>query len=213
MFRKAISVESMESTNVEWYGFDLDGTLAYFDVWRGIHHIGKPIPIMIAKVKKLLAEGKTVKIFTARVDGGEVALMAGNSDGREVRDVARVKAYIEQWSQEHIGVILPITNQKDYGTVEIYDDRAIQIVQNTGLTVLEHQEQQKYIVFNANGTQLDDSKRNMEEYVLVKASSLIAVRDALVNENIHEAFHQLYYATEAKDPYNQWGEWEKKACT
>ena len=25
-----------------WYGFDLDGTLAEYDKWEGISHIGKP---------------------------------------------------------------------------------------------------------------------------------------------------------------------------
>ena len=26
-----------------WYGFDLDGTLAKYDGWKGIDHIGEPV--------------------------------------------------------------------------------------------------------------------------------------------------------------------------
>ena len=29
-----------------WIGVDLDGTLAFYDMWRGMEHIGKPIPAM-----------------------------------------------------------------------------------------------------------------------------------------------------------------------
>lgn len=30
-----------------WLGVDLDGTLAVYDKWRGIEHIGAPIPAMV----------------------------------------------------------------------------------------------------------------------------------------------------------------------
>ena len=50
-----------------WYGFDLDGTLAKYDKWEGIDHIGEPIELMVALIKKMHDEGKVVKILTARV--------------------------------------------------------------------------------------------------------------------------------------------------
>jgi len=52
-----------------WIGVDLDGTLAYYDEWRGLYHIGEPIPAMVDRVKRWLAEGRDVRIFTARVSG------------------------------------------------------------------------------------------------------------------------------------------------
>ena len=50
-----------------WYGFDLDGTLAEYDKWEGISHIGKPVRPMVNLIKRMHAEGKVVKILTARV--------------------------------------------------------------------------------------------------------------------------------------------------
>lgn len=50
-----------------WYGFDLDGTLAKYDGWKGIDHIGEPVEMMVARIKKMHDEGKVVKILTARV--------------------------------------------------------------------------------------------------------------------------------------------------
>lgn len=50
-----------------WYGFDLDGTLAVYDKWQGIDHIGEPVKPMVDLIKKMHNEGKTVKIVTARV--------------------------------------------------------------------------------------------------------------------------------------------------
>jgi hypothetical protein len=115
-----------------WVGVDLDGTLAFYDEWRGPEHIGAPIPAMLARVKAWLADGRDVRIFTARVDGGEAALALGNPAGQHYRDVAKVRAVIEAWCLQHIGVVLPVTNRKDYGMVELWDDRAVQVETNTG---------------------------------------------------------------------------------
>lgn len=50
-----------------WIGVDLDGTLAMYDGFKGPEHIGDPVPKMLERVKKWLAEGREVRIFTARV--------------------------------------------------------------------------------------------------------------------------------------------------
>lgn len=115
-----------------WIAVDLDGTLAEYDHWRGPEHIGAPIPAMIRRVKNWIAEGKDVRIFTARADGGEVAIAMGNPDGEAVRDVARVIGFIQDWTEQHLGVRLSVTNRKDYGMIELWDDRAVQIECNTG---------------------------------------------------------------------------------
>ena len=99
-----------------WIGVDLDGTLAFWDIWRGIEHIGKPIPAMVLRVKNWLAKGIEVKIFTARAC-----------------DVEAIP-FIEKWCLEHIGKILPVTNMKDFDMIEIWDDRAIRVRENSGET-------------------------------------------------------------------------------
>lgn len=115
-----------------WIGVDLDGTLARYDGWVSEEHIGEPIPAMLAKVKAWRAEGIDVRIFTARVDGGEAAVAMGNAEGEKFRDVDRIRGFIERWCMEHVGEVLPVTNRKDYGMVELWDDRAVRVVANTG---------------------------------------------------------------------------------
>ena len=101
-----------------WIGVDLDGTLAeYHNDWKGIEHIGKPIPKMIERVKQWLKDGKNVKIMTARAYG----------EGR--KDAVK---YIEDWCEKHIGQVLPVTTEKDYWMTELWDDRAVQVIPNTG---------------------------------------------------------------------------------
>lgn len=106
-------------SNRGWIGVDLDGTLAHYNGWRGIEHIGEPVPLMFERVRAWLAEGKTVKIFTARV----------SVDGPE-RDF--VIAVIHAWLVRHGLPHLEVTNVKDFGMVELWDDRAITVVHNTG---------------------------------------------------------------------------------
>lgn len=46
--------------------------------------------------------------------------------------MARITEIIQAWTLEHFGVKLPVTNAKDFGMVELWDDRAIQVEFNTG---------------------------------------------------------------------------------
>jgi len=124
-------------SNNGWIGVDLDGTLAFYDHWRGVEHIGAPIPAMLNRVKVWLADGRDVRIFTARVDGGEVAISMGNEAGKDFRDVDNVRGIITEWLIEHVGVPLPITCQKDYGMIELWDDRCVQVIPNTGRTIAD----------------------------------------------------------------------------
>lgn len=107
-----------------WIGFDWDGTLVTYDQWRGIDHSGDPVEEMWLVLKEHLAAGDTVKIFTARMDQptAEEAEQAIN----------HIQAYCEQ----QCGRRLDVTNIKDKYMHKLYDDRARQVVQNTG-TVLE----------------------------------------------------------------------------
>lgn len=107
-----------------WIGVDLDGTLAKYDEWRGTAHIGEPIAPMVARVKRWIQEGVAVKIFTARVHGHGAPIIGGGTED--------ALTPIEEWCQKHIGEVLPITNVKDFGMIELWDDRAVQVIPNTG---------------------------------------------------------------------------------
>ena len=111
-------------SNKGWIGVDLDGTLAHYDGWIGIHHIGEPIAPMVDRVKRWRSEGREVRIFTARIDGG--------LGSKEAEDVAEVRRFIEEWCAQHVGEVLPVTNVKDFGMIELWDDRAVQVRVNTG---------------------------------------------------------------------------------
>ena len=107
-----------------WIGFDLDGTLAEYYGWVSASHIGKPIPIMVELVKNMLAHGRKVKILTAR------ASSAIYPDQAEESIIA-----IQAWCQEHIGEVLEITCEKDQGMLLLYDDRCVQVLPNTGMSI------------------------------------------------------------------------------
>lgn len=103
----------------KWYGVDFDGSLSKSPGWSPgdpEHLTGEPIPLMVTRVKQWLAEGKEVRIFTAR---------AGRPD-------PRIIPALEAWCLEHIGQILAITDKKDYDLKEFWDDRAVGLVENTG---------------------------------------------------------------------------------
>lgn len=102
-----------------WIGVDLDGTLAQYDGWKGIEHIGPPVPLMLERVRLWLAEGREVRIFTARVSVEEP-------------ERGRVLDHIYDWLDLHLGRRLQVTCVKDFGMVELWDDRAVQVEANTG---------------------------------------------------------------------------------
>ena len=104
-----------------WIGVDLDGTIAKYEGWRGADHVGEPIPAMVARVKKWLKRGIEVRIFTARV-----------GPQKSKADVLAARIAIEDWCMKHIGQRLQITCMKDYGMIELWDDRAVQVEPNTG---------------------------------------------------------------------------------
>lgn len=122
---------------------DMDATLAHYDGWVGPEHIGKPVPLMLAQVKQFLEEGWDVRIFTARVFPLNMCVMpdtvfpaTDNAEEAVQNAVAAVQA-IQKWCELHIGQVLPVTNIKDYTMVLTLDDRARQVVENTG-EIIDH---------------------------------------------------------------------------
>jgi len=102
----------------EWIGVDLDGTLAYFTRWRGLEKIGKPVPNMVTRINDWMAQGYEVKIVTAR---------ASVPGGREA---------VRKWLEKHRLPPMEVTHSKDLYMVELWDDRAIQVVTNRGQPAL-----------------------------------------------------------------------------
>ncbi len=113
---------------MHWYGYDLDGSLAYDHrglAWRdNLYEIGPPIPLSLKRVKHLLAEGKEVRIFTARV-----------ASIKPKAEIARQKKEITAWLLLHVGQKLAITAEKDENMEVLYDDRVRQLIPNTGVVV------------------------------------------------------------------------------
>ena len=93
-----------------WVGIDLDGTLAQqLESYDGTK-IGEPIKgPFFDKVKQAVADGKNIKILTARV--------ANDPDGK-------IADAIKAWTLKYLGKELPVTNEKDPGMTEIWDDKA-----------------------------------------------------------------------------------------
>lgn len=103
----------------EWIGVDLDKTLAHYDSWRGEDHIGDPIPAMVERVKAWLSAGIQVRIFTARIHERGAA----------------TRSRIQSWCLRHLGRELEVTCVKDRDMLELWDDRAVQVIPNSGMPV------------------------------------------------------------------------------
>jgi hypothetical protein len=101
-----------------WIGVDLDGTLAH-DLGnkrenRSLEQIGSPIKPMLNRLRKWIAEGKTVKIFTARASSPRQVVM------------------IKKWLASYGLPDLEVTNVKDLRMIELWDDRCVQVMTNSG---------------------------------------------------------------------------------
>ena len=106
-------------SNLPWYGVDLDGTLATSEGLENLETVGKPVPLMMERVKLWIAQGHKVKIMTARA-----------SDPNQI-------PIVKKWLKKHNLPDLDVTNQKDYDMVELWDDRCIQVLPDTGRPVLK----------------------------------------------------------------------------
>lgn len=110
-----------------WIGVDFDGTLARYDGHFGSgDELGAPIPLMVGRVKAWLAKGIEVRIMTARV---------GCQENDDPHFAEHQREIIGDWCEEHVGQRLAVTNKKDFGMVELWDDRAVAVVPNTGIRI------------------------------------------------------------------------------
>ena len=120
-----------------WIGVDLDGTLAHYEKWVHAGHVGAPVSKMVARVKGWLEDGWEVRVFTARIYPINDVIHPGDilrfqpADDREREAVTALRA-VQDWCLAHVGRVLPVTNVKDYGMVELWDDRCVQVQPNKG---------------------------------------------------------------------------------
>ncbi len=95
-----------------WVGFDFDGTLSKYDGYG--KPLGDPIPLMVEELRGHLLRGQECRIVTARATKQSDVFL------------------IEKWCQEHVGMILAVTDKKDFDMWKLYDDRAVCVERNTG---------------------------------------------------------------------------------
>lgn len=107
-----------------WIGVDFDGTLAEYHGWSD--ELGKPIPAMVERVRKWLAEGRNVRIFTAR------CFLSETKPYEQAMLYDRHAPAVREWCAIHLEQVLPITNKKDMHMIELWDDRAVTVEANTG---------------------------------------------------------------------------------
>ena len=77
---------------------------------------------MVERVKEWLNNGITVKIFTARV-----------CSMQSKEEIARQRELIENWCIQYIGQKLEVTNEKDFMMTELWDNRAVGVIENRGI--------------------------------------------------------------------------------
>ena len=160
----------------KWYGFDIDGTIADNSAHTfGMGKIGKPVKPMCDLMKKLHAQGRCVKIFTARL----------SDVGSDPSSQQAVKEHIWKWCDENLGFRPEITDRKDYMMECLYDDRAKQVVRNTGECL---EDMYKKLVDEVNAKEsADGNPRDAGEDRLMRItaeeSAIIGANDAVI-ENI-----------------------------
>ncbi len=99
-----------------WIGIDLDGTLARDDN-RPWPEVGEPVPAMMERLKRYLADGYEVRIVTARAAKPELI------------------PAVEEWLEKQGIGGLQVTNEKDMDMIMLFDDRVVQVIPNTGVIV------------------------------------------------------------------------------
>jgi hypothetical protein len=117
----------VRKTHRKWIGVDFDGTLAFDPVNRSDpYSLGEPIMSMVYRVQDWIARGFEVRILTARM------YPISYTCGGITRDLKHMETVLRAWCRQHIGYELPCTCQKD-GLMEVlWDDRAVQVIKNTG---------------------------------------------------------------------------------
>lgn len=124
----------MRFRNEGWVGFDFDRTLAVYH-----HHmypaLGDPIPGIVDLAKRILGHGYEIRLVTARVcDVLLYRYEQGDRSPEVIRDQEQRKS-LGEWLFSVFGMVITVTNRKDFKMICLYDDRAKEVVPNTGALV------------------------------------------------------------------------------
>lgn len=111
-----------------WIGVDFDGTLAKHET--GDMELGSPVPAMLERVKGWIKEGREVRIMTARA----------HKVPEHTFFHQRQMDLIQDWCERHGLPRLMVTCEKDYQMLELWDDRAVGVVVDTGIPVGKHED-------------------------------------------------------------------------
>ena len=127
-------ISEKQAHDEAWIAVDFDGTIAKYHKWMGPTEFGVPIQPMVERVRRWVMEGRRVKIFTARV-----SLPPGDYSYAESTYVRHVTTAIQDYLEIYCGLPrLEVTCIKDYACVEFWDDRAVQVIANTGAVSYTH---------------------------------------------------------------------------
>lgn len=121
-----------------WIGVDMDGTLFTYTEWTSWDTFGTLIKPMGDRVLQWISERKDVRIFTARMPlpHEQEIEQTCYKTGQKFNGVMMKKA-IADHTERHLGVRLRAQCYKDLHCIEIWDDRAIGVVANTGQTLVD----------------------------------------------------------------------------
>ena len=115
-------------SNMAWWGFDLDATIAFYETW-GDGSIGAPIKPMIRRMKHYIRTGRKVAIVTARVHP---------SKGLEATEhLHKVRDFLDAQFGKDASDTIEIRCDKDMHLIALFDDRAEQVIPNRGILVRE----------------------------------------------------------------------------
>lgn len=128
---------ALQNDQKAWIAVDLDGTLARWDHYVAFDSIGEPIPGMVDRVRRWVELGFQVKVLTARLHDSGERYCKLSARWYTRADVVRA---VQRWTSTHIGCPLPVTCCKDEHMIEQWDDRAVQVITNTGRTLAEEHE-------------------------------------------------------------------------
>lgn len=120
--KELLAVCNGDAPHGQWLAVDLDGTLAQYHGWVSEEHIGEPVVSIVAAINARRAAGWKVAIFTARVSGNQ-------------EEAQRAEVAIWKWLDFYNIKADGITCTKHKHFSEFWDDRARQVIFNTGVIV------------------------------------------------------------------------------
>lgn len=102
---------------------DLDGTLAEYQGWQGLEHIGQPLPGAVEFVRKVREKARVV-IFTTRTK-------VDMDDRPEGVTRAGLAAIVQSWLDKHGFVVDEVYTGQGKPIAAVYvDDRAVWVPSN-----------------------------------------------------------------------------------